>query len=173
MEGKMNLKINVLTPTGQAVICMEKHKKTLLGHKKANTIKEQGLISDKEFYWIMPVKDNKEMLYYRKRLTIGEDLIKTFYRQLYKYIKLTNRTIKIGNKIGKAGKKGVQWIANRMNKVLMKSIPDPANRKEMIDNLKIDGIKIDKGLFKEIKIDDRKEMDELLSGELIKTTILN
>lgn len=166
------LRITVKTPKGQAERTMNRQIESLIGFKRKKNIVNKKVINDHEFSITMQY-ENKELESITKRLYLAESAIKEFYKSLYKFIKKVNRIIKIGNKMGKAGKTGLKWLHKKVHKMLIKEIPDQKQAAEMKDNLGIDNVKIEKGLFKEITIDDREEMDKLLAGEIIKIKLLD
>ena len=170
----MELQINILTPKNQAAKCIDKHKSTLLGLTKINKVTRQKIISDHEFMWVVPIDNNAEAIKYQKRLALGEAMIKDFYKRLYRFIHVINRSIKLADKFGKYGLKGLDWVIRRTKKILITMIPDPAQRKEMMDSLEseIRTTEIKGDIIQPIKIDDQKQMDRLLTGDIISTKII-
>ncbi len=164
----MKLTINVKTPKNQAEKTMRRQIQALIGYKKQKDILEQKVINDHEFQ-IKLYYEKEELLQINKRLWRAEFAIKEFYKTIYKYIKRVNRIINIGNKLGKAGKKGIQWLQKKAAKMLIKEIPDRQQREEMMENLNIQEVQIQGNLFKEIEITDKEDMDKLLAGQLITT----
>lgn len=166
------IQINVLTPKNQAQKTLDRQIDALVGYKRKNQIREQKVIKHNEFMIKLEYKDGNELSAVNKRLSRAEIMIKQFYKTLYKFIKKVNRIIRIGNKFGKAGKKGIKYIYKRAAAMLSKEIQDPKQREEMLANLELENVKIENNLFKEIEINDREDMDKLLSKEIIKIKII-
>jgi len=146
------LKITVKTPKNQAQPCMIKQRDALLGFKKQKKILEEKLVSHNEFYWIIPADDAKDEATIIKRLAKGEITIKNFYKTLMKTLDRINRLA------GKF-KKGAYWMKRRLIKML--------NKKEQHDFAAQVENMSEAELLDFVKINDRKEMMELLSGSLI------
>ena len=159
---EIDLKITVKTPKGQAQSCMKTQKAALLGFKKVKTVKEEKMLNDHTFYWIVPAKNNDEMMLMNKRLVRGEMFIKRFYRSLFKIISRANR-------LATKFKKGAGWIRKWMLKRLRKQVQDGDDSDGLIQQI---SNMSDKEIIEFIKINDKKEMEKLLSGDLITTTIL-
>jgi hypothetical protein len=155
---KIDLKITVKTPKGQAKPCMVKQRDALLGFKKQKQIKEEKLISDSEFYWIVPADDQADAFGISNRLAKGEIKIKNFYRTL---IKMIDR----GNKLANKFKKGVSWIRRWIIKKLRKQ--------EQHEFVKQVEEMSDEELKDFMQINDREEMMQLLSGSLIDVEEIN
>lgn len=168
------LKITVKTPKGQAGKCMKNQKNALLGYKISKKIIEEDLINDRMFYYVIPVESNDEVNEISKRLSMGENMIKTFYKQLYKVIKKVNRIISLSHKFGKIGYKAIPYVIKKIKKYLIGFIPDKEQREKMIEHMEeeINNCKFEKDYLQFIVIDDQEEMDELLSGDLIKIDII-
>lgn len=153
----MDLQINVKTPKGQAKSCMKTQRGALLGFKKTKQIKEEKLLSDHEFYWIVPSEDNSETMKIHKRLAKGEIFIKNFYKALFKLI---HRANKLATKFGK----GASWIRKWMVKKIKKNYQDTGSDDGLVQQIQNMS---DEEIKDFIKINDEKEMKELLAGSLI------
>lgn len=145
-------KITVKTPKNQAKPCMIKQRDALLGFKKQKNILEEKLVNNHEFYWIIPIDDDNDAMQVTKRLAKGETQIKKFYKTL---IKTLDRINKLANKF----KKGATWIKNKLIKKL--------NKDQQTEFAKQVQEMTEEEILDFIKINDRKEMMQLLAGELI------
>jgi len=155
-EQTMKLQINVKTPKGQAESCIKTQRNALLGFKKSKQILEEKMLSDHEFYWVIPCEDTKEMMKIHKKLSRGEVFIKQFYKSLFKLI---NKANKLATKFDK----GTSWIRKWMIKKLRGTYEEKEEGGliQQIQNMTDEEIK------DFIKINDEREMKLLLAGELI------
>jgi len=141
---------------------MKTQRSALLGYKKEKKIKEEKLINDHKFYWVVPYKDDKEYMAMSKRLFRGEIFIKQFYKTLIK-------TLDRANKLGARFKKGSKWIKRWVVKKFKKQYADNDEHGfvSQVNNMS------DEEFQDFIKINDREDMQKLLSGELITTERLD
>lgn len=163
------IKVTVKTPNNQAKKCVQSLKRMIIGYKNEKNIIKQKVTTHKEFYYIIKITKTQDYKYYNTQTTISEQMIKNFYKQLYKVIRWTNRSIRLANKFGKKGIKGIEWTKKRMNKILTNKIPDKESREKLRKQIEenIQETNHNKEILQEIIIDDQKEMDELLKGEII------
>jgi len=151
----MLIKISVKTPKDQATKCIKTQKKALLSYEQRNKVIEEKVVSHKLFYWIIEVKDQKELTQVIKKAAAGEVLIKQFYSGLFKLISRANKL---------AGKfsKGYKWIKKYLLRTINKKYKGNSGMIEHITNMS------DEELKDFLVINDKEEMAKLLSGELIK-----
>ena len=154
----MKVKITVKTPPNQAARCINSQKDALIGFKKQKDVKEQKIVNDHEFYWILEVKDEKELGKVTHRLAMGEVLIKKFYRTLFKVIRRANT-------LSKKFKKGSQWLKKQIIKRLDKVSMDNQDIKAQIDSMN------DEEFQGWLEITDKEVMQELLSGPLFEVEV--
>jgi len=100
------------------------------------------------------VKDDKELNKITYKCARGEVMIKQFYKTLFK---LLNRANHLASKF----KKGVDWVRRWMKKQLKKQGQTDEGMMNHIDSMS------DEQLLDFIKVSDREDMDQLLSGKLI------
>lgn len=151
------LKIAVKTPKNQAHKSVETQKKALLGYKGARQVIEQRVVANNLFYWIVeaPASDVPDII---KKAAKGEALIRSFYRTL---IRILSRANKIAQKSGKGGAWMKRWIIKRMKKV--------SRDKGLTDQWEAMS---DEQFQEFIRMTDRKEIEELIAGEMITVTEL-
>lgn len=147
----------VRTPKNQAANCIKTQKAALLGYKASQKVKEQKVVQHNLFYWILDLEDEKEMSKITFKCARGEVMIKKFYSTLFK---LLNRANRLATKF----KKGAGWIRKWINKQLKKHGQADEGMQNHIDSM------TDEQLIDFIKVTDRKDMDKLLSGNLIEIT---
>lgn len=146
------IKITVNTPRNQAHKCVKSQRDQLLGLKKSNAVTEAKVTKHNQFYWIIPYKDTEELNKITKRLALGENMIKAFYKKLFKAIAWVNR---IAAKTGKGGEYlRRQFIRYFKAKYQM---DDQESLKEFIKG---------QAIQETITIDDEAEMRKLLSNPL-------
>lgn len=155
----MKLKITVRTPKNQAAKCIESQKRALLGFAQAKLVKEQKLVNDHKFYWILEVDGEKDRQKIIKKCAAGEVLIKRFYSALF-------HIIGKANKLSEKFDKGLAWIRRFLIKRLSKRSQQSTTGKE---NEMIESVRnmSDHELREFIKIHDKEAMQKLLAGELI------
>lgn len=152
----MKLKLIVLTPKNQAEKSVETMKGSLLGFNLSKRVKEQKVVSNDKFYWIMEIEKEKELNKLSKKVAAGEIMIRKFYRTLMKNI---DRCNKLGVKFGK----GLSWIKKQLIKRLRKATQQQQND-DFINNLE----SMDEPATAEfIKINDREAMEKLLAKDLL------
>ena len=151
----MKIKITCNTPKGQAEKSVKTQKATLLGLGLARKVKEQKVVSDTQFYWILDIEP-KELGKVTKKVIKGETIIRKFYSVLIKNI---NRVNIIGTKTGK----GINWIKKQLIKRLKKQF-EHSDSDEMIKNLESMN---DEETHEYIKIHDKEAMQKFLKKDLI------
>lgn len=150
------LQITVLTPHGQASIGMKLNREAILGYKKSRQIIKEKLLADNKYYYIVPVYNDEEYNDIIIKCARAEVIIKKFYSILIK-------TIDRANKLATKFKKGASWVKKWIIKRLTKQYGEQDNN-GFIEQIKMMS---DEEILDFIKINDRKEMMELLAGELI------
>jgi hypothetical protein len=132
---------------------------SLLGIRDAGKVKKQHVVNDHKFYWIMEIKDINELKRLTKKCVMGDKMIKSFYKKLFKLIDVTN---KLGGRLGK----GMKWFINRIKKQFRKKYGGDLS---MLDDM-LENAELQEG---QLIIKDRKEIEELMKKELIKLSIIS
>lgn len=146
------LKLTINTPPNKAVECINTNKKVFLGKLKTYVVEEK-ILSHNQYYWKIVLIDQKDVMLMYKKCASGEIMIKTFFRELIKNIRRTN---KVRNKLGK----GAAWVRKQLTVRLLKKLG--IDRKQDIDEY-LDGMK-DHEL---IHIEDEEEMQVFLNNPII------
>lgn len=155
VDEPFRIKITVKTPKNQAVKCIETQKKAILGFKHKHKVIEQKVVSDRKFFWIVQVESYKDIMEIGKKAAKGEILIKKFYSTLFH---LVDRA----NKLDKKFRKGTIWVKGFIMKRLRKIYKDEqGGMADAIENMN------SKELEDFLNIEDKEEMQKLLSGNLI------
>lgn len=153
----MKVKVTVKTPRKQAAACIKSQKKAFLGLGGAKKIIDEKVVSDSEFYWILKVEP-KDMKALTTNAARGENIIRKFYRMLFK-------TIGRCNALQKKFKKGAVWIkkqlVKRFRKLTESSPDDNTEFLASIENMS------DEEFGDFIVINDKEAMEKLLAGDLI------
>jgi len=107
----------------------------------------------------MEIKDINELKRLTKKCVMGDKMIKSFYKKLFKLIDVTN---KLGGRLGK----GMKWFINRIKKQFRKKYGGDLS---MLDDM-LENAELQEG---QLIIKDRKEIEELMKKELIKLSIIS
>lgn len=134
----------------------------MLGHKSANKVVEQKVVSHNEFYWIVQCESQKELNHLVNRSVMGDILIKKFYRQLIKWI---DRANKLCDKLGKGTDWVKRWIIKKIRKTYKNDERENGFVKQVEELTRED-------LKGRLIITDREEIELLLQKELIRTELL-
>lgn len=147
----IRVKVTVNTPRNQAQRCIETQKRALLGNKATRQIVSQKVEAHNRFHWILSTTTD-DVPNITHNAARGEAIIKKFYAQLIKWI---GRANKLAQRSSKALNWTRRWLTKRITAAGQTDFAD------QIRNMSDDDLK------ELIRIDDLKEMQQLLSGDLI------
>jgi hypothetical protein len=152
----MKVKITIRTTAKQRDKQMENLKKNVLGFGNKFKVIAQEPVSEQYFYWIVELNP-KDLYDLTSRVAKAEVSLKQFFKKLFWAY---DRALKLKGKF----EKGWDWMAERFKHNMKGSNP----KEDAVASLMMQEMGLDPSKPETFKIDDRAEMEDIISGDIFK-----